>query len=267
MGLNWSNETPRLFTQKENSQPEKTDAKPSDIQDRAESRQGYGLTGVPQDSTSVHGAKEYALMENTEKGNIPPEGAEVPHSGKTYIMQFMVDFTAAIRQLVLLLVPHYIFVLFSILCQKLKRISSVFHDKCDRNLPNNGCSDQAHDNQDTTNSVENKKPKSVRTKLTQRQSLAHDVPHKHKNLAQEIGNAVSKPAPSSADKVEKLSKVEIPTTLRSKENAAVCGDKVRRKKILPDSTKNYQKHYQQKTTAKSVENHLSSEAKTPDVVR
>ena len=128
----------------------------------------------------------------------------------------------------------------------------------------------------THNSVENKKPKSVRTKLVQHQSFAQGVPDKHKKLAQvqDIGNAVSKPTPrenapaeGSADKVEKLSKVEIPTTHTSKENAAVCGDKVRRKKVLQESTKNYQKHYQQKTTAECVENHPPSEAKIPDLVR
>ena len=136
----------------------------------------------------MFGAKEYALNENTEEGNIPPGGAEVNHNGKTCTMRFKVDFTALIRRLVFLLVPHCIFKLINILCQKIKRISSVRDDKCDTDLPDNDCSDQ-----DTINSAENRTFKLVRTKLVQRQSFAYRVRDKHKNLV--TGNSRSKLAP------------------------------------------------------------------------
>ena len=132
--------------------------------------------GVPQDSTSVIEVNECALNENTEGGNIPPDRAEVHQNRKTYRMRPKVDFTAAICCLDFLLVPYYIFKLFNILCQKIKSMPSVFHaNKCDTHLPNKDCSAQARDNQDTISFVENKKPKSVHTKLVQRQSFAHGV--------------------------------------------------------------------------------------------
>ena len=270
-GLSRSNEAPRLFTLHENSQIERTHVKLFNIQTRAEiGPHGYVHTGVPQVNASAHGATDFPPKENIAKQNVPPEGAEGRKNAKTETVRCKTDFTTRIRHLAFVLVPLYLFILFDILCQNIKNISSIFRDRCGTKLPGNVFVDEPRKNRDTIDSIEQKKPKSAQTKLIPRQSFVHSVKDKDKNVpqVQETGNAESKPVPKekapgegAGVEIEQLSRVGTPAIL--KENTAVNVGKaqqVRKKKILPQSANVYQQYPEENVITADTENHPASKA-------